>query len=109
MDPQLVNETITLLEEKFGPIGQKIWKVYTEQVVIDGILGTVMPWAIFVLLLYCIKRIEKSELEGDEKFFFILLFSLFAITAFLFGLLYLRYLINPEYFAAQRLLAHAVP
>jgi len=110
MDYELINKTVELLEEKLGPMGQRLWEVYVKQSIIDGVIGTVVSWGFMVLLLYGTSRVMKSEkLYEDDKRFFVTTMAMLTVAAFVFGLLYVRYLINPEYFAVQRLLSHAVP
>jgi len=110
MDYELINKTVELLGEKLGPMGQRLWEVYVKQSIIDGAIGTVVSWTFMALLLYGIYRIIGSEeLTEDDKGFFASIIAILALTAFVFGLFYVRYLINPEYFAVQRLLSHAVP
>jgi len=111
LDPTLVNKTIEALAVKLGPLGQRLWEVYIRQCIIDGVIGTAVSWAFMAfILLYATNRLLKFEdLTDNDKAFFAILLCIFALAAFVLGLSYLRYLINPEYFAVQRLLNQAIP
>jgi len=113
LDPALVNETIVMLVEKLGPLGQRIWEAYIRQVVIDGILAIFIASIYVALSIYGVQRLwptaKEDSIDSGAAAICIAILSLFAFIVFVIGIAYGRCILNPDYCAVQRLLEHATP
>lgn len=120
MTPDQLEQFLTDLATKLGPAGQHVYELAVRQQLINGILGTFVWGATFVVCLVILWRCHHAYVGMSQEdkahdpgmmavvfSFFSLLFGTIALIAW--ALLVLPLLLNPEWYAIQSLIATAKP
>lgn len=104
--PQIVDQTLTVLGQRFGATGEFLWHVLIRQAYVEFCVSVVA----FVLLGTAMLSIRQAFVEGwrDADRFFApvvgcLLLIMWAVSG-IFVIVSLPGVLNPEYFALQQIL-----
>ena len=104
-----IERVIDLLISRFGPLGEHVWSVYVRQAWLEGVLyafGLILSLlslsGAFLITRMLNKKSNMDDTDGWSTCFFMLF--LFGIVGFILCLIGLPRIINPEYYAFQKLL-----
>jgi hypothetical protein len=95
---------------KIGTTGEHLWEVLTKQGMVEGVFGligvVVVPLLFYIMIKTVLKYkdvVEEENAEGPVLFFCFII-SLILFGLFIFSVIGVQYLFNPEYYALKTIL-----